>query len=170
MYYYMKRPLPNDPFSLLPSHCLIRLYMGHAVLCLQVGLDTLRVESRDDGKVTAQRHFSMTFSTIEADGEELFSERYGAIQKVYLVKIGGKDYTLIDADWYKVESSYVDLDTETPRLRLDLVMDNTRERIVEANDFARTGRQVVVSRLDYDPTRAVVLDRRFDTLLIPEDA
>jgi hypothetical protein len=141
--------------------------MGH-VLYLQVGLDTLRVETRDEGKVTAQRHFSMTFSTIQANGEEFDMERYGSVQKVYLVKIGGKDYTLIDADWYKIESSYVDLDTETPRLRLDLVMDNTRERIVEAKEIARTGRQVVVSRLDYDPTRAVVLDRKFDTLLIPE--
>jgi hypothetical protein len=138
------------------------------MLHLQVGLDKLRVESLDIGMVTAQRHFCMTFLVIAADGSEEEVERYGSLQQVYLVKIGGKDYTLLEATWFKSDASYVDLDTETPRLRLDLLMDPTVEKFVEAKALHATGHQIVVSMLPYDPTRAVVLDRRFDTLRIPE--
>jgi hypothetical protein len=81
----------------------------------------------------------------------------------------GEEYTVIKAKWYKADSSHVDLKVENAKIRSELVLDPTRDCFVSIMDLLRMGRQVVVSELDFAPGLSVVLDRHFDTLVIPED-
>ena len=81
----------------------------------------------------------------------------------------GEEYTVIKAKWYKTESSYVHLKVENTKIRSELVLDPTRDCFVSIMNLLRMGRQVVVSELDFAPGLSVVLDRHFDTLVIPED-
>jgi hypothetical protein len=81
----------------------------------------------------------------------------------------GEEYTVIKAKWYKTDSSHVDLKVENAKIRSELALDPTRDCFVSIMDLLRMGRQVVVSELDFAPGLSVVLDRHFDTLVIPED-
>jgi hypothetical protein len=119
--------------------------------------------------VTAHRYFCVTFRVIAPEGDEEDVERYGIVEKIFVVAIFGEEHTIIKAKWWKPDSSHVYLKTENVKIRLDLAMDGTRDCFVSIMDLLRQGRQVVVSPLDYAPGQAVVLDRRFDTLILPED-
>jgi hypothetical protein len=111
----------------------------------------------------------MTFQGIDPDGDEVDLERYGSVLNIYVLRIFGEEFTLIKAKWFKAESSHVDLKIENVKIRLDLAVDPTKDSWTSIRDLLVSGRQVVVSPLDYAPGLAVVLDRRFDTLILPED-
>jgi hypothetical protein len=123
----------------------------------------------DLGHETAHRFFCMTFQGIDPDGDEVDLERYGSVLNIYVTRIFGEEFTLIKAKWFKAESSHVDLKIENVKIRLDLAVDPTKDSWTSIRDLLVSGRQVVVSPLDYAPGLAVVLDRRFDTLILPED-
>ena len=78
--------------------------------------------------------------------------------------LGDQEFTLLRARWFSAAACHIDLTTETPRLRTYLAWDEQTEKIVEAKAIAN---QVVLVKLPHEPNQLTVLDRQFDTLLIP---
>jgi hypothetical protein len=64
----------------------------------------------------------------------------------------------------KTNAFYIDTTTQTARIRTDLERDDTEEDIMDAKDI---NHQVVIVNLPFEQHGAVVLDRRFDTLVHP---
>ena len=64
----------------------------------------------------------------------------------------------------KTNAFYIDTTTQTARIRTDLERNDTEEDIMDAKDI---NHQVVLVDLPFEQHGAVVLDRRFDTLVHP---
>ena len=64
----------------------------------------------------------------------------------------------------KTNAFYIDTTTQTARIRTDLERDDTKEDIMDAKDIIH---QDVLVDLPFEQNGAVVLDRRFDTLVHP---
>ena len=87
--------------------------------------------------------------------------RYGEIVGVYHIPLGSDVYTLVNAHWYPSNGQQVDPFTQQVTIRRDLQMD-MGERIMEASNITH---QVVVVNSPYDPSRRIVLDRQYDSML-----
>ena len=133
---------------------------------MQVRGDVLRVRSAELTLKTCQRYFSYRHAYTARDGSEEVSERYAELEDIYVLLIEDKELILLKARFFQDQAASVDIATQTVRLRLDLAFDTTTEDIVQAKDITN---QVVVVPLPYEQHRALILDRYFDTLLIPGD-
>lgn len=132
-----------------------------------MGGEDLRVLSKDEGKKTTHRYFTARFTYTSAHGDDEVSERYGEVLKIITLRLANREFHLVQARWFSDAAACVDLDTETPRLRTDLAWDATTERLVEAKNITNIVLPVEVP-WDVMGRSTVVLDRSFDTLLIPE--
>ena len=132
----------------------------------QVRGEVLRVRERDIKCKTTQRYFVIREEYYEEDDatEPTTNDRWGELLGIFKMLIGGRPITLCHARWFSAAAGTIDLDTETPRLRLDLAWDRSLEVLIEAEVIVSI---VVVVPLPYSPNMAIVLDRRFDTTLIP---
>jgi hypothetical protein len=130
--------------------------------------DVLRTHKADANLKTCERYFSMRHYFTDATGEEILVERFAELHDILVVNIGDREgIMLLKAQFFQAGASLgIDLLTETQRLRSDLQWDPTVEDILEAKDVTNS---VVVTALPYiHDGSLVVLDRHFDTLLIPE--
>lgn len=135
--------------------------------CAQVKHQMFRVRDAEIGKKnckTCERYFASEHRYVAASGDEEVVTRYAEILDIFVLEIDERDFILVRASWFQAAASYIDTVTQTTRLRTDLARDNTKEDIVEAKNITN---QVAVVPLPFLEHRAVVLDRRFDTLTIP---
>ena len=85
---------------------------------------------------------------------------------IMVLSIGDKRVVLLDAKWFKENASYVDLDTQNVFVNDNLVFERTTETLIQADQIFS---QVCVINHPYKAGTAIILDREFDTLLLPGD-
>lgn len=130
----------------------------------QVRGEDLRVRRMDVRRKTCQRYFTANHTYMPKDGsEEEVITRYAELLGIFSIELEGRSFMLLEARWF--QKSWVDLETQTPRLRKDLGWDPTREVLIEARHI---GNMVSLITVPHIPMEYVVLDRHFDTLLFPE--
>jgi len=121
------------------------------------------VATADEGKKTVHRFFTARFEKHGGNGEVWVYERYAELQDIMVLSIAGTRVVLLDALWFKEDASAVDLDTQNVFVRTDLVFDNSEETLLAAEGISN---QVCLVPHPYKRNTAIVLDRKFDTLLI----
>jgi len=126
--------------------------------------DALRVASSDEGKKTVHRFFTARFEGSDRNGEPWTQERYAQLQDIIVLTFADTTRVLLDALWFKEDASEVDLDTQNVFVRTELVFDRSVESLIQAEKIVN---QVCLIMHPYKPNTAIVLDRKFDTLLIP---
>lgn len=125
----------------------------------------LRVRKEDTGKKSCARYFVINEAYTNQNGDEVTDERWGELLDILEIEVGDRIVTLCKARWYALAAGFINCDTETPRLKLNLRWDVHTSNIIEASEIIS---QVVVVPLLYSQNEAVVLDRRFDTRRIPD--
>ena len=136
-----------------------------------------RAQEMKEGKElkTVQRYFSTeyVYQDPEAPNDPsatVKEERYGEVIDIMALEMGAETFFLIRARWYKREAVKVHVATQTVRINLSLAWEPSKEDIIEA-DVVKS--QVVICPLPYKgqtfdrcPAEAIVLDRKFDTLVL----
>jgi hypothetical protein len=126
----------------------------------------LRTYKTDQGKRSCHRFFSARFEAVNQNNERWTQERYAMLTDIMVLSIGDKRVVLLDAKWFKENASYVDLDTQNVFVNDNLVFERTTETLIQADQIVS---QVCVINHPYKAGTAIILDREFDTLLLPGD-
>lgn len=139
--------------------------------------DTLRIKAAEVNRfgnplATIQRYFSFEqFYTAQVSRNEVREEvmqRYAELLAIWVFELGGQSFTLLKGSWFKSGSSFIDTDTQTPRLKKTDARDTSREDLIDANEV---NNQVVIVDCPYQELvdnvwldTQIIFDRKFDTL------
>ena len=131
---------------------------------MQVKGSDFRCKSAERNLKTCERFFTAEHAYLTRGGQEETVTRFAEIIDIFVLNLVGREFLLARASWFKANTSYIETTTQTARVRTDLERDDTEEDIMEAKDI---NHQVVLVDLPFEDDMAVVLDRRFDTLVHP---
>jgi len=131
---------------------------------VQVKGSAFRCKSAEKNLKTCERFFTAEHAYLTSGGQEETVTRFAEIIDIFVFNIVGREFLLARASWFKANASHIETTTQTARIRTDLERDDTEEDIIEAKDI---NHQIALVDLPYEVQMAVVLDRRFDTLVHP---